>query len=324
MKTRIIFYIITVIWASVTFGCSNGDETMNEITKEFIVSFNLTGEITTKDSPICITRASTETTSTDLYALQILKKENGTTSYQPFAYGFFDTLENVHAYLRNDGKYKIILTYLKDGKNIVFAASWGAYRFHDIYIYKDNSNTPYLNNIVYTNNSNYYSKLKTNGVGSYSKGNEFYGEVNDYEPTKNGTIDIEMRHCGFGLQYEITGLTDGSVDLTVKNENTTFINETSISSDTMSDPIIFSFTDLYSAWLYANNYSENVTISIQWKRGFGITQDLGSKTVQVKRNQMNIIHVKLGANDGSAQIGIETEDDNSIPTENITISLPAS
>ena len=31
MKTRIIFYIITVIWASVTFGCSNGDETMNEI-----------------------------------------------------------------------------------------------------------------------------------------------------------------------------------------------------------------------------------------------------------------------------------------------------
>ena len=92
----------------------------------------------------------------------------------------------------------------------------------------------------------------------------------------------------------------------------------------MGDPQVFSFQDLYSAWQYADNYTENVTISIQWKRSIGITQDLGSKTIQVKRNQMNIVHVKLGASDGSARIGIETESDNNMPTEQVTVTLPAS
>ena len=91
-----------------------------------------------------------------------------------------------------------------------------------------------------------------------------------------------------------------------------------------SDGQVFAFNDIYNAWLYADNYTENLTVSIQWTRGIGITQDLGSKVIQVKRGQMNIVHITLGASDNSASIGIEVEAENTMTQEDVSIPLPAS
>lgn len=41
----------------------------------------------------------------------------------------------------------------------------------------------------------------------------------------------------------------------------------------------------------------------------------------VKRNKMNVVNIQLGANDGSASIGITTEDDSSMDSENLEFSL---
>lgn len=103
MKTRFLYYIITLITLYTTLGCNNKEEQGDNMAQEFLVSFRMTGEITMQDTPLPVTRATTETTSTDLYALQVLKKSNGSTSYESFAYGFFDTLSNMKVYLRNDG-----------------------------------------------------------------------------------------------------------------------------------------------------------------------------------------------------------------------------
>ncbi|MBR3887450.1 MAG: hypothetical protein IKJ21_07615 [Alistipes sp.] len=48
---------------------------------------------------------------------------------------------------------------------------------------------------------------------------------------------------------------------------------------------------------------------------------MGSKTVQIKRNAMNIIRIKLGAVDYDGNTGIEVEEETDFEEENVTGTL---
>lgn len=130
-----------------------------------------------------------------------------------------------------------------------------------------------------------------------------------------------MKRVSFGLQYNVSGLTDGSVKVTIKNSTRSFFDETVSTDNYASAEKVFTFNDRHSAWLYADNYAENVDLTVSWARGVGITENLGTTSVMVKRNKMNVVNIQLGANDGSASIGITTEDDSSMDSENLEFSL---
>ena len=71
----------------------------------------------------------------------------------------------------------------------------------------------------------------------------------------------------------------------------------------------------------ADNYTENLTVSLSWERGVGVTQDLGSKQIQVKRNVMNVVRIQLGADDGDAGIGITTEEETEMESEEVEVPV---
>lgn len=73
------------------------------------------------------------------------------------------------------------------------------YYFHQIYVYNSDGHADYLNKTIYSTGYSYLtSYFAKSGTNTYSKGMEYYGEVKDYEPVENGTIDMEMKLCGFG------------------------------------------------------------------------------------------------------------------------------
>ncbi|MBO6160299.1 MAG: hypothetical protein J6O01_02305 [Bacteroidales bacterium] len=149
----------------------------------------------------------------------------------------------------------------------------------------------------------------------------FYGEVNDYSPTGDyATLDIGFRRAGFRLKYELSGVTDGQVTVTIGNSARTFLSNTTDTPTFSSDEMFIAFHDTQSAWQYAaNGYTENLQVSVSWLRGIGVTQDLGTKTIQVKRNCLNTIKILLGSDDRGAGVGIQTEAEG---TATATLEIP--
>ena len=150
----------------------------------------------------------------------------------------------------------------------------------------------------------------------------FYGEVNNYTPNgETATMDIVLRRTGFGLKYELSGVTDGEVTVKVYNGTRTFIENTTNISSYESEEQFIAFYDTYSAWQYADNYTENMTVAVTWKRSIGVTQDLGTKTIQVKRNCLNNIKITLGSDDKNAGLSLTTEEESSMGSTSSTIPV---
>lgn len=141
----------------------------------------------------------------------------------------------------------------------------------------------------------------------------FYGEVDSFTPSgRYETLNMDFRRTGFKLKYELSGVTDGEVTVKIYNkrsdyDTSTFFENTSNTSTYTSETKFFAFYDTKSAWQYAENYSEKVLVNVVWKRGTGVTQDLGEKSVTIKRNCLNNIKIALGSDDKGAGINMSTE-----------------
>lgn len=136
----------------------------------------------------------------------------------------------------------------------------------------------------------------------------FYGEAVDYNPVGDyESLDLNFKRVGFGLKYELTGVTDGEVTVKIYNDTRTFVENTTNTANYSSAEQFIAFYNAHDAWLYADNYSENLTVSVVWKRGIGVTQDLGTKTIQVKRNCLNNVKIRLGSDDRDAAMAFSAE-----------------
>ena len=301
----------------VLFAC-NGNETINgneepkvePQLKEYTVSLKMGGEVTTSESPL----ARAETASDDLYGVQVYRNN------YCFAYGLFDNVNDMKFNLLEGSTYKFVVLLVKDGKNILKTSYEDYYPFY--HSYKVN-----LNESVVKNSGFSYikygamTKVGESSLTRYPEADWYYGELENYTPIVNGTVEIDLKHTVFGLQYEVTGITDGTVSVTIRNSERSFFSNSSITEDYTSEEKIIAFYDTYSAWQYADNYTENLTVSVKWTRGVGVVEDKGTKTIQIKRNVMNVVRIKMSADDGSATFGITTEDDSSMMGETVDVPL---
>lgn len=280
-----------------------------------MVTFKMGGEITSDETALTRAEGSTD----DLYGVQIDKDGSH------YAYGLFDDVSKIQLAMPKNSKYNIIITLVKNGKiTISNYQSSGYYRYY--YPFRDgNSATPLTNYFLFT--SEYRGRYFTDGIQSgysymgevyryYPLLDRFYGELNDFTPTEDCIVTIPMKRTAFGLKYKVSGITDGSVSVKINksftvdssNKNEVFFEKNDITDTYSSEEKIITFKDVYDAWQYADNYTDEVTVSIVWTRGVGIVEDLGTKTVRVKRNRMNVININLSANDGNAGLGIVLDD----------------
>ena len=331
--------------------------------EECIVSFNPVGEITTSESPL--TKA---TLTDDIYCVQVFK------GGENFAFGYFDNLESMKLALKKGSTYRIIVSMVKDAKNLLnerFSLTQNSlkcygYNAEDILIFTYNYNSSGTNycrsasnynsayyypidyyQYAFKNNVSYYSNAQASSLSYFSAPSNylnfklpniekaningqkyptctdwFYGEVNNYSPTGDyETLDINFKRVGFKLKYELSGVTDGEVTVTIKNDTRTFIKNTTNTSQYASETQFIAFYDTKSAWQYAADYSENMEVGVVWKRGIGVTQDLGKKTIQVKRNCLNNIKIVLGSDDrnGTMNMSMESESTMGATTTDIPV-----
>lgn len=314
MKTKYFLQILPLLFILFIVGCSKEDIIPTDDTKEYNVSLKFNGEITTTDTPL--TRG---TATNDLIGVQVYQDE------EAFAHGLFDNIEDININLHSDHKYKFVVTVVKDGKNKLHQFN---NKYYLPFIFSANSSPQSVSKIFSYSASGELqglgkgrSNTADSGTHDYPATDRFYGEVDNYTPTENGEVAIDLKRTAFGLKYEVSGVTDGTVSVKISNTSRTFFENTAITADYQSEGEIFTFSDVYSAWKYADNYTESVTISASWARGVGINENLGSKTVQIKRNAMNIIRLKLSSVSHDGSIGIEVEEETGMEEENVTGTL---
>lgn len=323
-------------------GC--GKEMQQTLVEECLVSFSLGGEITTSATPM--TKASTN----DLYLVQVYR---GTSA---FAFGVYDDPQSIQIPLKKGTeKFRFIISLLRNGKtrlgsnyssvtNSYYSCSRGGgtftngsgssnsgyHRINHVYINSVGTFRYYSNATSTELRTSYISSLRLDEITTANLyGNKypvcddwFYGEINNYTPTGSyETLSLDLKRVGFQVKYELSGVTDGTVTVKLSNSTKTFIDKAISTSSYSSEPQFYAFYDVHSAWQHANDYSENFTLSVSWLRGIGITEDYGTKTIQLKRNCLNNIKISMGNNDQSAGMSVTAEAESSIGSDNVVIPV---
>lgn len=304
MKTLRLFQILSFLLVATLCSCSKEDTPIQDEDKFYTVSLNFNGDITTSDSPL--TRG---TATDDLYGLLVWQDGDF------FGGGLYDNVEDMKVRLSSSKKYKFVVTAVKNGKNVLYSNGYLQPMQYSL-SNKLNSTSNY-----YSSFKSGYSQMSNGDTSYYPETDRYYGEVDNYTPTENGVVNMDLKRTAFGLQYKVSGVSDGTVTVTINNRKESFFTKSDITADYTSEEKVITFNDVYYAWLYADNYTEKVTVSASWARGIGITQDLGSKEVVVKRNRMNIIHIKLATDESGNNLGIDVESDSNMNDESVTIPL---
>lgn len=314
---------IFILFSLLLCACSE-NEILNTVDSELTpedsiitVKLNIVGDVQTEESSM--TRA--ETDSKDI--MGIIVGYNNTK--KKYAAGLFDCWDNISLQLKAGRKYNFYCTMITDAK----IKLGGTYSFNDsgfgyntlpfrFFHGRQGSNSFYYGEAIWDiENVTLENILKDNYATYSSTSNHiycapierFYGEVIGYTPTVDGVLELPLKRVSFGLKVKVSGITDGSVSVTCKNDYNTFYSNSNITSNIESEGQLFSLYNIYDAWQYADaDYQEAVSLSVVWTRGNGIVQDLGTKTAYVKRNVMNIIKVRLSKNDTDVDVDVDPEE----------------
>ena len=317
-------YVFAFMAAIILSACSKGlTPEVNPDGEMVLVHLNLSGEIDVEDSPL--TKAFT---TDDLIGVQVYQ---GSDYY---AYGLFDDVSKMNIYLHTGKTYKFMCTVVKNGKNLVSNSFTSTlYQLSSDnstqYVYSSSGEycVPFIrytgisgalrhgtalsNSFTYSSTAYYmclqYGRISTSTT-KYPKADRFYGEVSGFTPSNGDALSIPMKRVSFGVSLSVSGITDGNVTVTIKNSEQTFHTNAGITQDTQFGTTTWSFFDLKSAWQYADNYAENFTVGVVWNRGVGVTQDLGTKTVQFKRNAVNHVKINLSTSTKSAGLAVSLEE----------------
>ena len=263
------------------------------------VKLGVTGEyLELSESPL---GTRTEGDLKDLIGIQVYTvSESGTTGY---AYGVFNSLDNVSIKLLQGQKYKFATSIIVDGDGGVgFSVS-------------KKTDFTYSSNISF--DSFYF--ISPNKMGLY-KYDRFYGELAEYTPTENGIVEIATKRTAYGAHYIAEGLTEGELTVGV-NSNNGLLYLVEISSENPESDEIYTFRNIQSAWEgkevrnpetseleYADYYTTK-QLTFKWTKVDGSEIPLGTYDVTFKRNVKTTIRIKVAEPGFQNGIVITREDD---------------
>lgn len=185
-----------------------------------------------------------------------------------------------------------------------------------------------ISGIYYRFYNKYYSRYDVTLFSNFSNlpsGNNsnewyrFYGTKTNFTPSHDETLQFTMKHEGFGLQYNVNGICDGSVSVVIDNnlendDKVTYFSQPAITGNFTSPQKVIEFRDMTAE-------TEQVKVSVVWTRGNNVVDDLGSTIVNVRRNKVNKINITLGEHSNSKAMMVTTDASDYFGVENKEINI---
>lgn len=255
----------------------------------------------------------------DLYGIQVYSTpvpaaEN--SEWTKYAYGLFDTTDNLTIKLIRGYEYKFVARMVKDGKDKVEHYESGHYRDPFNHELEPNSYTatPLSTSFIY---GNLGMDLLDRGFTDYLNAESYHGELEGYIPGDNDSkATIELKRVSFGVKYIANGDYAENGTLEIMMADTPQLNINLAESNEISE--IYTFKNVRVAWL-DENYTETISVSLRIAYSDGTTAPLGTHDITFKRNTITVVNVDLTVS-GDSGVGFVVTDGGEMPEgDEITI-----
>ena len=272
------------------------------------VSLGFVGDpISISENPL--TRADSKK---KIYGINVYYSEGDNGSYQHYAYGLFDNVEDMKISLISNYTYKFECTIVQDDLDELYVYSGGYYGspFSNGNSYEYQKTKLENKFIVSTTSSDHLIQMKEGtsrikeGPGVYPRTIRLYGELEGYKPTNGGTAVINMKRTVFGAKFVVTPPADGSLEVSV---NYLFGTIVKAGDSEFSQEAIYTFNNVYDCWLQQEDRTLDFDLNLTWNRANGVTQTF-SKTLTMKRNVMTTVNISVsGSTTGESSVGFNEE-----------------
>lgn len=237
MKAKHLFFALFALSLSVA-ACEDSfeNEVQPDEPRAFTVKLRTTGEVDVTYEPL--TRFTPD--DRDLYSVQVWHKPATTGGYVYYAYGLFDNVEDMELEVKENYKYKFEFRLIDDGKDKIYCDSilvdnnyYSGYDqpFRGRNKYNGSSEvsiTKLTNEFLYAEdryfNGDIYIKTTDGKTSHFPENIDFYyGEINDYQPTENGTtLSVYLKRMVFGFKVNIGDFFDnGKITFTLLDKTYT-------------------------------------------------------------------------------------------------------
>lgn len=309
-------------------ACSKEDTPAPQEEPEFYtVQLGWGGEIVDIAYEPLDTRAATD----DLYGIQVYSKPNNNstaTSWEAYAYGVFDDPTDISIELASGNKYKFVATMVVDAKNRI-----NTYHPDDPDKVGGQYSAPF--NVSYDEIGTFISKKENDNIrygyadiidsggniNSYDIPNldRYYGMVEEFIPSSSNTdITISMKRVSFGAKFVADGALakSGTLDIQIQGAPKMSLVLTE-DEDSISD--IFTFSDIYTAWLGyfldsgpdCPHYAE-YNVAFKWIRPDKTELQIGTFPITYKRNTTTVVTIQMENDvvegDQTGGVGFEIDD----------------
>ena len=274
------------------------------------VSLGLNVELDYEYEPL--TRAEE---NNDLYGIQVYSTPVPATEnaeWTKFAYGLFDTTDNLSIKLVRGYEYKFETIMVKDGKDKVELHSNG---YRDPFMHEHSEacygSTPLSTSFIYDKLG-----MSTWGEGLYNYLNLelYYGELVGYMPGDNDSkATIELKRTSFGAKFIAKGdyAENGTLEIFMERTSQPHLTLNLADSNVISE--IFSFRNVRAAWL-DNNYTETVPVILRIAYSDGTYAPLGTHDITFKRNTTTVVNVDMTLS-GDSGVGFVVTDGGEMPED---------
>ena len=249
----------------------------------------------------------------DLYGIQVYSTPIPATEnaqWTEYAYGLFDTTDNLTIKLIRGYEYKFVARMVKDGKDKV--SQWGDGSYGFPFHHRDkNGNGDYTP----LSTSFIYSLLGMPFLGGstdlgYHNAESYYGELEGYIPGDNDSkATIELKRVSFGAKYKVTGDYAENGTLEILMEKAPQLNLNLAESNEVSE--IYTFMHARDAWL-DENYTETASVTLRIAYSDGTSAPLGTHNITFKRNTTTVVNVDLSVG-GDSGVGFVVTESGEMP-----------
>lgn len=267
--------------------------------------------------------------SNDLYGIQVYSAvpTSGDYDWQPFAFGAFDSTDNLTINLLKGYEYKFIATMVKDGKEKIERLKiYENGEWLGDYAYAIPINSAISDNFIYGPNDKWeiqygWADLRDNNSGnhySYPNVERYYGELEGYAPTDNGgKAKIQLKRTSFGVKYIAKGNNATSGTLEILMDQAPQLDLNLAESNQIYE--IYTFHNIRAAWL-DDNYSETIPVVLRLVREDGTVVPFGTHNITFKRNKTTVVNINTDDCGESSGVGVEFIDSGDMPDgDEITI-----
>lgn len=275
--------------------------------KTYQVKIGFSGEITNiTETPL--TKASD---AKDWYVFQVYSSPENEDNYTYYAYGLFDSKDNMVINLKGGYKYRFDAQMIVDASEKVKHISTEQAIHNTI----DNNFAITSNEYVSTLNSlGYFASLwLISPDKTFYRPNvdRFYGSTTDYVPKVDGTVNINMKRVAFGVKFVAKDFKEGSLQISMENVPT--INWAVADGNEYQEMVSFQYLAAkpgYSGkYAYENDsYTESIPTSIVWIKADGTNVPIASKTIDFKRNKLTTIEFTVGESSTSSSIDLNANE----------------